>query len=837
MMNSFFCCENFMKINSFLNNCFDALIRWQAKAALWIVLLGLLIAFFTAPRAVKLLSSIKTDLINLLPDDYPAVKFNNLIKKKFDRRSSLYLIIHSPDRDANFKAMQAANDFLLKELKDDIDYIETKKNGFEYFDENKLLLIDLKDLYEIKEKLADRISKKKLGALYIDFEDEEADSKNSESGFQSLVTKYKEEFTQGVRSPYKTNDTGTVYVLDIYPKNTDASLKFFKQFGEKVQGVSARFPFTQYHPDMTYGFAGAIVTRVDQYNALIDDLKQAGIVSGAAIFVLLYLYFGLFTARPKGARFVLSFLFQLAPVIAVFIPMVISTLASFWFCSWFFDGLNVVTSFLFAIIFGLGVDVGIHLITRYFQDRRRGIDLNEIHRTLVKKTGKSCAIGILTTVASFYILTINDFRGFSEFGWIAGHGLVIALLSYLIIFPSIILFFDRHSLFWIKSDETKAHDSKRKWVPFAKPILAVFVLLLALSAIDLRGLQFEWDFSKLQLKLDHREKQKALLLETSGRVNSPAAYLLSSEVEARKLRKILRERQAKDTETPTIQFFRSFYDMVPFDQDEKMAVLGQIRHMLEDDALNSAKDDEKKMIEEFKDSIGKTKKLSVDKVPQEIYELFWGNTGDRSASIAYAMPLAHLQLGNGNIAREFYHDVHRIDTLGKSFYALSDAMVFAEVLQTLFRDSQKAILFALLVIALMIAVDLRNLKRTVLVIGALLCGLLWMLGLMALFDLKLNFYNMIIIPAMIGMGVDNSVHVLHRFLEEKRENMIHTLKTSGGAALMASFTTMLGYAGLCVTRHPGLESIGWMALVGMGTCLVASLCLLPLCLQLFDSKN
>lgn len=815
-----------------ISKMIETFLQFQKKYALPLVILGILAAGFSAPKAVKLLSSIKTDLINLLPDDYPAVVFNRLIKKKFNRRSSMYLIIHSPDKEANLKAMEASKAFLLKELAE-IDYIETEKRGFDFFDKNKLLLMDLKDLYKVRDKLKDKIQKKKLGGLYIDFEEDESSSKDGEGSFESFVEKYQKEFAEGVRSPYKTNKTGTVYVLNIYPKSTDSGLKFFKTFGELIQNKAKEFDFKAYHPEMSVGYAGAIITRVDQYKALMDDLKQAGIISGLSIFGLLYLYFGLYVKRGKGVQFVFSFVYQLVPVIAVFLPMLISTLVAFWFCAFFFDGLNVVTSFLFAIIFGLGVDIGIHLITRFFQDRRAHVPIDEIHRNVVKKTGVSCAIGIFTTVASFYILTINDFRGFSEFGWIAGNGLVIALISYLLFFPPLLLLIDRWSLFPVREVHPEKIESKQKWIPFAKPLLATLVFLSVISLVDLQGLSFEWDFSRLQLKLPHREVQKDLLQETNGRVNSPAAYLVANEVEARKLRQVIRERQENDAEGTTVQFYRSYYDMIPFDQEEKMALLKEIKAMLDDDALNVVKEDQKKLLGEMKEAISQTKLLTEKDIPNEVHEVFWGNTGDLSSSLAYVMPLPDLQLGNGTIAKEFYEDVHQISTLGKDFYALSDSIVFAEVLQTLFNDSRQAIVLALVVIMLMIGIHFRNLKLTGFVFLGLGCGLIWMLGLMAALHLKLNFYNMIIIPAMIGMGVDNSVHVVHRFIEEGRDNMIHTLRTSGGAALMASLTTMFGYGGLCFTRHPGLESIGMMALVGMGTCLIGSLVLMPLLLQIF----
>ena len=175
----------------------------------------------------------------------------------------------------------------------------------------------------------------------------------------------------------------------------------------------------------------------------------------------------------------------------------------------------------------------------------------------------------------------------------------------------------------------------------------------------------------------------------------------------------------------------------------------------------------------------------------------------------------------------------KVDVQGKSFFAASDGLVFAQVLITLFHDAKVAVTLSTLILALLIALHYRNFQKTAFVLFCLSCGMLWMFVAMALFGLKLNFYNMIIIPAMIGMGEDNSVHVLDRFEEVGRTSMLDVLRTSGGAAFMASVATILGYAGLCFAHHPGLNSIGWMAIIGLVTCLLASLVLLPLMAQVF----
>lgn len=810
----------------------NILIKLQEKYSLFILFSGIALTSLATPRAVGLLTNVKTDLINLLPDHYPTVHYTDEIQKKFNRRSSLYIIINSPDAAANQKAMFAAKDFLTQRMPS-IDFIEIEKRGYDFFDKNKLLLIELKDLYQIHDRLKDKLNKGKLGGLYIDFEG--GKSAQEEVSFDDLIKKYKEEFADGVKSRYKTNELGTVYVLNIYPKSTDDSLSYFKKFGEEVDAVVKEFDFKQFHPQMEYGYAGAIITRVDQYVALMRDLKKAGLISSISIFVLLYAYFGRFVHRKKGwLNFFLTYKIRIIPVIAIFIPMIMSTIFAFWFCSFFFSNLNIVTSFLFAIIFGLGVDIGIHMITRYIQDRSMGMGMDTIHRDVLTKTGGACAISILTTVASFYALTINEFKGFTEFGWIAGNGLIIALLCYLLFFPCVLHLLDR--LPFLKFKDLSAQvlgRGRHPWIPRARALFVLTLLFLGLSFFGLKELHFEWDFNKLKMKLPEREHLKDLLKETHGRANSPAVYLVENQVEARKLRQVLREREENDPDFPTIHFYRSYYDMVPFDQEEKLALLGEIDVMLKDEALKTLKDDEKKLVSDFQKAIAETKRVRERDIDPDVNDLFWGNTGHNDTSVAYIMPLPELELDNGEYAHAFYDDVHIVRALGKKFYALSDSIVFAEVLITLFRDSKVAITLASIVIVILIVLHFRDVKRTSFVLLGLFTGIMWMLGIMALFDLRLNFYNMIVIPSMIGMGEDNSVHIVHRFDEVGRKSIINVLKTSGGAALMASLTTMFGFAGMCFTNHPGLNSIGWMAIIGMGTCLIASLGVLPLLLQLF----
>jgi len=90
---------------------------------------------------------------------------------------------------------------------------------------------------------------------------------------------------------------------------------------------------------------------------------------------------------------------------------------------------------------------------------------------------------------------------------------------------------------------------------------------------------------------------------------------------------------------------------------------------------------------------------------------------------------------------------------------------------------------------------------------------------------------------IIGMGIDNSIHLMHRYLEGGGKDPIHALSVTGRAMTMCSITTMLGFGSLITARYQALSTMGWVTILGMGFCLIASLFLLPALLLLLRGKH
>ena len=125
-------------------------------------------------------------------------------------------------------------------------------------------------------------------------------------------------------------------------------------------------------------------------------------------------------------------------------------------------------------------------------------------------------------------------------------------------------------------------------------------------------------------------------------------------------------------------------------------------------------------------------------------------------------------------------------------------------------DSGYGVVLASVFIVLLIA--FRSLKHTVVVMVPVVVGMIWMIGLMVALDVRLNIFNMVVLPTVLGIGLDNGIHIFHRYREEGGR-VFHVVRTTGGAAFLTTLTTMLGFAGTMTASNQGLQSLGLVTIL------------------------
>jgi hopanoid biosynthesis associated RND transporter like protein HpnN len=182
--------------------------------------------------------------------------------------------------------------------------------------------------------------------------------------------------------------------------------------------------------------------------------------------------------------------------------------------------------------------------------------------------------------------------------------------------------------------------------------------------------------------------------------------------------------------------------------------------------------------------------------------------------------------------RHFAKQIRTVDpdATGKPFATV-------EGLRAMKEGFQWAGVYALVAIVGVLLCDFRNLGRTLIAVSPLAMGLTLALGILGLFRVPLNPANMIALPLVLGVGVDNGVHVLHDYLARKAEGRRVLSRAIGRGVLVKALTTMIGFGTLMIASERGLVGLGFCLTLGVACCMATALVFLPALLQLVGRRR
>ena len=780
-----------------------------------ILVVSILLTAFCSIFVYKLGRKLETDLVALIPENYQSVKTLNEIKQRVGGVGSLVVLVQSPDFEANRRfAEDLAHELQDEKYETYINFVDYKRDA-EFYRKNALLFMETDDLDEILARIDDYIvqEKLKLSPLYIALDDEEATL-----DFSDIEAKYRT--AENGDETYYTNPDRTILALEAMAAGTVSNIGFAKDMQRVIQQAVKKVNPRAYHPQMLIEYGGPFKNKIDEYDTILSDVRSTLIFGIAGIVALLTFYF----RQPLAAFFVA-------------VPLAMGLIWAFAITYWVIGNLNTMTAFLFVILFGLGIDFGIHMFARYLEVRMDKTDVRTSIETMLSQTGQAILTAAITTSIAFFSLTLTDFRGFSEFGFIVGTGIVMSLVSMTTVLPAVLVLADQRFM-WIRMRHVWGHNwgGVRGHFPYPKLVIAGALLLTIYLGIHLRDIDFEYDFTNLRSNLPAsvKVKQKMTMIPKYGSESQSYGIVLAdSKAELDEIVAVLEKKIAEDDPTPTIDKVKTLWTELR-EQDEKLDIIGEIRTLADGEGAKLIRGEQKAKLDSLRDLLD-VKRLSVEDLPENLLRKF--ETIDGSQAY-FAQILPSVQLRDGKNAIAFAEDSHEIQTeSGKVFYSSSSNIIFADMLRLMLRDSPRAISLTVIVVFLIVLTDFRSLRSALLVIFPLACGTVWMCGSLYLQDVKLNFYNMVALPTIIGMGIDNGVHLYHRYREVGPGSMPVVLRSTGGAMFISMLTTMIGFFGLMMATHPGLNSIGRLALIGLLTCFVAAVLVLPAILEVLEGHN
>ncbi|KPL00167.1 MAG: hypothetical protein AMJ91_05205 [candidate division Zixibacteria bacterium SM23_73_3] len=153
------------------------------------------------------------------------------------------------------------------------------------------------------------------------------------------------------------------------------------------------------------------------------------------------------------------------------------------------------------------------------------------------------------------------------------------------------------------------------------------------------------------------------------------------------------------------------------------------------------------------------------------------------------------------------------------------------------RDGLRATLLTILVVLLFLWLDFRSLKMALMAMIPLIAGGFWMVGLMKTFGMMFTLVNLMGVPMIVGIGIDDGVHLLHRYRVEGLTKTPIVLKSTGKAIMLTSITTMVGFGSLMLAKYRGFGSLGSLLVLGVFACFMTTVLLLPSIVGIMTRKG
>ncbi len=796
---------------------------------------------------------IDMDLANLIPQDYASVQALEKLRNTVGGESDVAVAIVSPSFEHNQAFAEALIPRALAMKQDDGEPFLTRveyRRDTEFLKDNALYFATLDEIDSLETFLEDKIEEASLEAnpFFFDLEDEDEADASAEpaatpDGGMALATVYDDI----VGKEYAVSEDSTVLVLRFFPSGAQTNIGFIENLYESLDETIAETNPEQYDPAMQVTTAGRLLRQSIEVRAITNDVFGsfgAG-VSAVLLMVIVYFFYKGVRARSKAGFSWRIFLSELArtPLLAfiIGIPLFMSLSWTFGLAYLAFGALNLMTSTLGLVLFGLGIDYGIHFYARYTEERGHGHGVAEAAEITFASTGQAVAIGAFTTAAALYVLVFADFKGFSEFGFIAGTGIMLALISMTLVLPALLSLFEQYHLLNLGSASltpvlnTNGHAER---MPFARPLVIGSFLAVALALVFVPRVQFEYNFGKLEpVYKAYNERADVIGLASSGGNGgrNPAYIVVDNPSEVTPIVEAIRKYAASDTLTPSIGRVESLQERFPSEPEQqriKLARIADIRALLANPFVEA---EESEDLDRLRRASGTTAAISIDEVPESIKKQFMTRSGSFGT---FVMIYPSAGLSDGRESMKFAQDVGTVITAdGSVYHAGSTSLVAADMLRLMMAEAPWMVGATFLLVVALMFINFRSIKWATLALIPLVVGLLWMMLVMEVLDLKLNFYNLVVLPAILGIGNDAGVHIVHRYREEGPGSLLHVLRSTGEHISMASLTTMVGFGGLLLSFHPGLHSIGSLAVAGIAMTLLAALIFLPALLQWIEDRD
>ena len=740
---------------------------------------------------------------NLLPQDLPLIKEFNEVIDKTGGSGPLVVVLEQ------LNPIQAPEviDKLAKALKKvpGTHFVDSKSPE-NFFKNRQLLLMPKPDLLQLETLVGEAIdyARGQFGGFFGE------EKLFNPIQLQKLADRFK--IFEDI-NPYHKGKHLENYYIFVKPNGSITDTDFTEQYVRLIEEAIDKTGLEKDNPDLHIKLTGSLMVRLEENQIIQNDLSKSAILAALLASCIILIYTRSFFSIPL-----------------IIFPLLLSLSYTFALTRLIIGHLNIISGFLVAILMGLGIDYGIHLYIRFKQELLKGKSIAEAAELVVTQVGRSGLVAMLTTVSVFSILSFSDFPGFSEFGIIATLGILCAFLSYYFIFPAQALFYDK--IHWISKPTPRLFTLKISNLYSSTPyfLSAIFLLLMALSFVLLPELKFEYDFQKLKGESPASDYE-TITTDDFGLAFSPTLILTPKKEDLFEIHTALDEIKDDSGDQTIIGLQYSLNLFSPQEYESKKDVVGRIQKIFHDntDIIKFSLGNDR--YENFKKLVS-VEPFDENQMPQNLFKKL--RAGDDYLFLLFSP------------ADKNFFRVENIYKLEKEVEALKQKMVekniklavlnenliAAKILDWVKEKGPRAMVLAFILVFLILVVDLRSVHLSVITFMPLFTGLALTGALMSVFNIKLNFINIVMLPSIVGIMIDHCIYLIHHILDYSKGSSLKSLQETGSAIILSALTSLAGYVSLNIAHHAGVRSIASVVGIGIITCTVCALFMLPALFEL-----
>ncbi|WP_461865973.1 hydrophobe/amphiphile efflux-3 (HAE3) family transporter [Thermococcus sp.] len=482
--------------------------------------------------------------------------------------------------------------------------------------------------------------------------------------------------------------------------------------------------------------------------------------------------------------------------------------------------LGIATTTVGAMIVGMGIDYGVHITNRYYEERRKGRSIEESAEEAITETGKALLGAALTTIAGFAALSFSVLPALQRLGFVLIVGLTLAALNAVIVTPAVIM---------LEEDITKLLKGH-----YETPEIRAYSGILA---------KF---FTVLGKSIKNHPRRYLAIVAVLTLIFISGATQTTTEVRMSKMI------------PPGIPEIQAINDVInEFGGMDEVDVVIQANDVRNPDVVRDIYRFEKSVLADSyynnafeSQSIADVVVKKYGYIPDDKEKIANALKGSNLITSDYSMTLLKFkgnfmgtsQEGFNGIMRYFKEEISNADfPPGVSVRITGESYIDYVLSELINRDIPRISTYGTFFVIIIVLLLFRDLKTSIAMILPMFLGALWTIGFMGLVKIPFDQTLAGVISMIVGLGVDYGMHLTHRFKEELENANPYPIVTAvenvGPGILVGALTTAGGFLALLFGDLTPIHNFGKALAFGIFASMTAAYLVTPSLLQLFYKRK